>query len=119
MKYIETEINNYGKEYFKLSDEVQLAITGLNGIAPYFDVDSTYNYLGLIKQQKKSRHKHCTQFEIETFLSQLVIVRISQSMSQADTTGSPEKELESLKSEVIALEEDMSITSCFSKHLSV
>ena len=126
LKYIETQISNLGKEYVKFSDEalqrqkeVQLAIMGLNRVAPYFDVHSTYNYLGLTIHQKKSRHKHLTQFEIETFLLQHVIVRISQSTPQADSTESPEKDLDLLKSEIIALEENMSVTSCFSKHVAV
>ena len=45
---------------------------------PYFDVDSTYNYLVLIKQQKKSRQEHCTPFEMKTFLKYHVVARMPQ-----------------------------------------
>ncbi|KAI6656579.1 hypothetical protein LOD99_1374 [Oopsacas minuta] len=119
---IEAVIKNCTNEYTKLTKEalewqikVQSNLTELKRIAPYFDVDSTYNYLELIKQQKKSRHEHCTPFEIETFLIQYIVVRMSQTMSRPEAVNhkkvNPEEALEKIKSEIIELEKEMSFTS--------
>ena len=92
-------------------EKVQSAVTELNKMTPYFDADSTYNYLVLIKQQKKSRQEHCTPFEIETFLKHHVVAKMSQPEQTNGKEDDQSIKLENLMSEIKALEKEMSMTS--------
>ena len=109
MKTIETKLKACDTEYFEVigdamnqQGKVKSAVTGLNKMITYFDVDSTYNYLVLIKQQKKSRQEHCTPFEMKTFLKHHVVAR----MPQPEQTNGKEDDrlikLENLMSEIKA-----------------
>ena len=118
LETIQTKTFACDTEYFEVIDDamnqqekVQSAVTGLNKMIPYFDVDSTYNYLVLIKQQKKSRQEHCTPFEMETFLKHHVVARMPQPEQTNDKEYYQTIKLENLMSEIKALEKEMSMTS--------
>ena len=115
LRGIDEQMNTYDNEYKKLGDgavvsmkKVESTLAELKTVAPYFAVNSTYNYLGLLKQQKKSLQKQCTPFENETFLAQYVSVKISQNLSQSKLAKpeeqNPKKDLKDLIQELEAIE---------------
>ena len=114
LKVIEEEIKTCDNEYTKLENgavssmkKIETTLGQLKTFAPYFQVDSTYKYLSLIKQQKK-----CTQFEIEALLAQYVNVIINQNISKQakPKEQNPKKDLNELITGVEALEKELSST---------
>ena len=119
LETIKTNIYVSNTEYVELisdamvqQEKVQSAVTRLHKMTPYIDLDSTYNYLELIKQQKRSRQEHCTPFEIETFLKHYAVTRISQhEQVNGNVADDQDIMLEILMSEIKVLEKEMSMTN--------
>ena len=117
LETIKTNIYVSNTEYVELisdamvqQEKVQSAVTRLHKMTPYIDLDSTYNYLELIKQQKRSRQEHCTPFEIETFLKHYAVTRISQhEQVNGNVADDQDIMLEILMSEIKVLEKEMSM----------
>ena len=102
LKLIGEEGKACGDEYTKLEnggmalmEKIKSALTELEASAPYFRVNSTHSYLRIIMQQNKSLNGQHTPFEIEAFLAEHVIVRISQNMSKL-----PNSEQQNAKNEL-------------------